>query len=209
MNIISISGKHAHWFTKLRLRIQCVQHTSELWQTVFASTFYQRAFSSKPSLYILVFFCLFVSIIYWSFLKLRYESESRWVVSSSLQPHGLYSPWNSPGQNTGVDSLSLLQGVFPTQGENPGHAYTDSAIICMKVDLPNGSDSKSICWQWERLGFDPWVGKIPWRRKWQSTPVLLPGKSHGQRSLVGYSPRGCKESDTTERLHFHFHFGFF
>ena len=50
-------------------------------------------------------------------------------------------------------------------------------------------------------GFDPWVGKIPWRRKWQSTPVLLPGKSHGQRSLVGYSPWGCKESDTAERLH--------
>ena len=47
-------------------------------------------------------------------------------------------------------------------------------------------------------------GKIPWRRKWQSTPVLLPGKSHGQRSLVGYSPRGHNESDTTERLHFHF-----
>ena len=49
--------------------------------------------------------------------------------------------------------------------------------------------------------FDPWVGKIPWREKCQSTPVFLPGESHGQRSLVGYSPRGCKESDTTERLH--------
>ena len=47
------------------------------------------------------------------------------------------------------------------------------------------------------------VGKIPWRRKWQSTPGLLPGKSHGQRSLVGYSPWDRKESDTTERpLHF-------
>ena len=56
---------------------------------------------------------------------------------------------------------------------------------------------------WE-TGFDPWVGKIPWRRKWQSTPVLLPGKSHGQRSLVGYSPWGHKKLDTTERLHFHF-----
>ena len=41
-------------------------------------------------------------------------------------------------------------------------------------------------------GFHPWVRKIPWRRKWQPTPVLLPGKSHGQRSLVGYSPRGHK-----------------
>ena len=42
------------------------------------------------------------------------------------------------------------------------------------------------------------------RRQWQPTPVLLPGKSHGQRSLVGFSPWGCEESDTTERLHFHF-----
>ena len=42
-----------------------------------------------------------------------------------------------------------------------------------------------------------------WRREWQSTPVLLPGKSHGLRSLVSYSPWGCKESDTTEQLHFH------
>ena len=43
-----------------------------------------------------------------------------------------------------------------------------------------------------------------WRRKWQPTPVLLPGESHGRRSLVGYSPQGHKESDTTERLHFHY-----
>ena len=43
-----------------------------------------------------------------------------------------------------------------------------------------------------RHGFDPWVGKILWRRKWQPTPVFLPGKFHGQRSLVGYSPSGCK-----------------
>ena len=49
--------------------------------------------------------------------------------------------------------------------------------------------------------FDPWVGKIPWRRKWQPTSVFLPGEFHGPRSLVGYSPRGLKESDTTERLH--------
>ena len=48
------------------------------------------------------------------------------------------------------------------------------------------------------------VEKANWRRQWQPTPVLLPGKSHGQRSLVGCSPWGRKESDTTERLHFHF-----
>ena len=48
------------------------------------------------------------------------ESESHSVVSDSLPPHGLYCPWNSPDQNTGVDSLVLLQGIFPTQGSNPG-----------------------------------------------------------------------------------------
>ena len=48
------------------------------------------------------------------------ESESRSVASGSLPPHGLHSPWNSPGQNTGVGSLSLLQGIFPTKGSNPG-----------------------------------------------------------------------------------------
>ena len=48
------------------------------------------------------------------------ESESHSVVSNSLWPHGLHSPWNSPGRNTGVGSLSLLQGIFPTQGSNPG-----------------------------------------------------------------------------------------
>ena len=47
-------------------------------------------------------------------------SESHLVVSNSLGPQGLYSPWNSLGQNTGVGSLSLLQGIFPTQGSNPG-----------------------------------------------------------------------------------------
>ena len=55
------------------------------------------------------------------------ETESRSVVSNSLRPHGLYSPWNSPGQNTGVDSLSLLQGIFPTQGLNPG------LLHCMQI----------------------------------------------------------------------------
>ena len=48
------------------------------------------------------------------------ESESHSVVSNSLGPHELYSPWNSPGQNTGMGILSLLQGIFPTQGSNPG-----------------------------------------------------------------------------------------
>ena len=53
-----------------------------------------------------------------------------------------------------------------------------------------------------RPGFNPWIGKIPWRRKWKPTPVFLPENSHEWRSLVGYSPWGHQDSDSTERLHF-------
>ena len=62
------------------------------------------------------------------------------------------------------------------------------------------SDKESACQcrRHRRHRFDPWVGKIPWSRKWQSTPVFLPGKSHGQKSLVGYSPWGHKELDMTD-----------
>ena len=56
--------------------------------------------------------------------------------------------------------------------------------------------------QRRRRGFNPWVGKIPWRREWKPTPVLLPGESHGQGSLVGYSPWGRKELDMTEHFFF-------
>ena len=54
-------------------------------------------------------------------------------------------------------------------------------------------------------GFNPWVCKIPWRRKQQSTPVFLPGKFHGQRNLVGCSPWGHKEQDMTGQLNTHTH----
>ena len=58
---------------------------------------------------------------------------------------------------------------------------------------------KKICLQCGRPRFDPWVGKIFWRRKWK-TPVFLPGESHGQMSLMGYSPWNHEKSDTTEQL---------
>ena len=64
--------------------------------------------------------------------------------------------------------------------------------------LPWWLRQQRICLQCKRPGFDPWVRKIPQRRKWQSTPVFLPGESRGQRSLVGYSPWGCKDLDITE-----------
>ena len=69
--------------------------------------------------------------------------------------------------------------------------------------FPSGSAVKSLPAMQEmcrRRGFNPWVRKIPWSRKWQPTPIFLPGKSHGQRSLAGYSSWGPKELDMTLRL---------
>ena len=64
----------------------------------------------------------------------------------------------------------------------------------MQVNNPPASAGDMRC------RFDPQVRKIPWRRAWQPTPVFLPGESHGQRSLAGYSPWGRKQSDMTEGL---------
>ena len=65
----------------------------------------------------------------------------------------------------------------------------------------SGKESACQCRRCQRCRFDPWVRKIPWRKKWQPTPVFLPGKSHGQRSLVGYSPWDWTvELDTTNWL---------
>ena len=66
--------------------------------------------------------------------------------------------------------------------------------------FPCGSDGKESSCNVEDLGSILGVRKIPWRRKWQPTPLFLPGEFHGQRSLASYSPWGCKESDTTEQL---------
>ena len=74
---------------------------------------------------------------------------------------------------------------------------------CLQVSyiylLPHSSDGR-VRLQCRRPGFNPWVRKIPWKRAWQSTLVFLPGESHGQRRLGGYSPWGHIESDTTEQL---------
>ena len=74
-------------------------------------------------------------------------------------------------------------------------------IIPSASAFPGGASGKEPACQCRRhksLRFDPWVGKIPWRRKWPPTPVFLPGEFHEQKSLVGYSPWGLKESDMTE-----------
>ena len=78
-----------------------------------------------------------------------------------------------------------------------------SSLLLLVCGLPggaNGKESSCQCRRLRRHKFNPWVGKICWRKKWQPTAAFLPGKSHGQRSLTGYSPWGCKELDTTESV---------
>ena len=76
-----------------------------------------------------------------TWLDLESESQSHSVVSNSLWPHEPYSPWNSPGQNTGVGSLSLLQGIFPAQGSNPDLPHCRRILyrLSHQGSLPNGT----------------------------------------------------------------------
>ena len=117
-------------------------------------------------------------------LGMRRESHS--AVSDSLRPHGLYSPWNSPGQNTGVGSLSLLQGIFPIQGSNPSLSH------CRQI-LHQLSHKGSPC---NIIAYFKSCKLIYGRRKWQPTPVFLPGESHGKGSLAGYTVHGVVKSRT-------------
>ena len=71
------------------------------------------------------------------------------------------------------------------------------------LDGVDGKESTCQCRRHRRLKFDPWVRKILWSRKWQTTLLFLSEKLHGQRGLVGYSLWGCKELDMTEQLNTH------
>ena len=141
---------------------------------------------------------------------------------------------NSPGNNTGVGCLALLQRNIPKLGIEPRSPTVQAD--CLPAEPPvNPSGSESTCnagypdsipgsgksagegigyplqYSWASLvsqlvknplamqetWVDPWVGKIPWRRKWQSTLVFLLGKPHGQKSLGGYSPWSHRELDMT------------
>ena len=99
-------------------------------------------------IFIILYF-IFPSTYLPSTQYLLLESESRLVVFDSLQPHGLYSPWNSPGQNTGVGSLSLLQGIFPTQGLNPGLPH------CRRIFYQlSRKGSTYLSYYWKFVPFD-------------------------------------------------------
>ena len=87
----------------------------------------------------------------------------------------------------------------------PPNEATEIGVVTLSISIfpagTSGKESACQCWRHKRHGFNPWVMKIPWGRKWQRTPVFLPGKFQGQRSLMGCSPWGRRDSDTTEHEH--------
>ena len=115
--------------------------------------------------------------------------------------------WASRGPSPRVwtwDEETLTLHLFCTQGEHLC-LPPKSTLLLLSWTVAGGQRSQgfgtdhlgwSAC-QCRRHGFNPWVNKTPWRMEWQPTPVLLPRESHGQRSLVGYSPRGCKRVNMT------------
>ena len=88
---------------------------------------------------------------------------------------------------------AAVHGVAKSQTRLSDFTFTSLSVF---KGFPGGSDGKESACKSRRLGFNPWVEKIPWRRAWQPTPVFFRGESHGQRSLVGYSPWGRKELNT-------------
>ena len=104
---------------------------------------------------------------------------------------------NLQGAETAVVSFrmqSSLEFLLRTHGEAE-HDWTQARERASQVALV-AENPLAKAGDIKRHGFPPWVGTIPWRRAWQPTSALLPGESHGQRSLAGCSPRGRAESDT-------------
>ena len=141
-------------------------------------------------------------------------------------PPGMLLPFHSSGWDSERNSLlsqlgtafSATLGVFcrlfggeklhspaPVWGLHKASRACALCWVCcqLRQGFPGDARGKEIacqCWRRKRYGFDPWAGKISWRRKCRPTPVFLPGKSHRERSLAGYSPKGRKELDTTEAI---------
>ena len=120
-----------------------------------------------------------------------------------METHPSVLAWRIPGtvEPDGLPSLG---------SHRVGHNWSNlaAAAAWVVMALPGRASGKESAYHYrrrKRCRFDPWVGKIPWRRKWQPTPVFLPGELHGQKSQGGCSPCGHRESDMTEHTHTHTH----
>ena len=121
------------------------------------------------------------------------KEELQCVASSSYSLLSFYSSFPSPSLSPSF--LSFLAAIIYNVKGNIFNLFFSIYSDSLCKSLPFVAQSVRICLQCKRPGFDPWVKKIPWRRKWQPTPVSLQkflGESHGQRSLVNYSSWGHK-----------------
>ena len=112
-------------------------------------------------------------------------SQSLQIVSGLNDRLHLYT-WNNIQQRAGAHQIAAMI------------TKTSYGQINKLFGLPMWLSGEESTCQCRTLGFNPWIRKIPWRRKWQPTPIFLHEESHGHRRLAGYSPWGCKESDTTD-----------
>ena len=139
--------------------------------------------------------------------KQWWQASLHWHVSSKCPSHLPCTAIRNPTleiHSRAVD-LHSLNSLFKSQlwlrGVTHPRFQAINIVVWSPLGFPGGASGKEPTYQCrrpKRHGFNPWVGKIPWRRAWQPTPVFLPGESHGQGSLAGYSPWGHKESDMTE-----------
>ena len=116
------------------------------------------------------------------------------------------SQWCHPAISSSVIPFSSCPQCFPASESFPmSQLFTwggQSTGVSALASVLGGSEVKAYACNVGNLGSIPGSGRFPWRRKWQPTLVFLPGESHGQKSLVGYSPRSHKESDMIQQLHF-------
>ena len=143
-----------------------------------------------------------------------YSSILAWRISRTEEPGRLQSMGSQrvkPDWVTNALTFTLwwVWRELNERGNQDGGCMGVSFMIIHQTThlfgLPCGCGGKEPTCQCRRCGFNPWLRNIPRRRKWQPTPVFLPEKSHGQKSLVGYSPQGHKESNMTEWLSMHAH----
>ena len=132
-----------------------------------------------------------------------------WLVSETFN-YSAIDRAKSRGKKYALEKVPKVGRKFHRIGLPPKVSYCDElwegwgaqrrAGNSSYIGLPRWHSKESACQcrKSKRHGFNPWVRKIPWRRKWQPTPVFLPGESHGQRSLADYSPWDHKESDTAK-----------
>ena len=130
------------------------------------------------------------------------DAPWKWVVKGSFWTSTL---WDLPSRNPSLEALRNRQSGFTRILSTPWllNLSWELGSPMSLPGFPGGTRGKESTCQYrrhKRHGFNPWAGKIPRRKAWQTTPVSLPGESHQQRSLAGYSSQGCKELDMTEWL---------